>query len=74
MINNMRKVILVASSIIFLAEKCLRGHKAKARRVMAEWLKTPCLAVSRDYLQSKMDSSRKLVGKSMNPTKDAYCN
>jgi len=69
----MRKVTLIASFVICLAEKCLRGHKVKARRVMAEWLKTPCFAVSRDYLQSKMDSSRKLVGKSMNPTTDAYC-
>jgi len=69
----MRKVIIFASIVILLAEKCLRGHKAWARRVMAEWLKTPCLVASRDHLNSRMDSSRKLVGKSMNPTKDAYC-
>ena len=35
---------------------------------MAEWLKTPRVVVSRDYLLDEMDSSRKLVGKSMNPT------
>jgi hypothetical protein len=35
---------------------------------MAEWLKTPRVVVSRDYLQSMMDSSWKLVGKSINPT------
>jgi hypothetical protein len=69
----MRKVIIFASIVILLAEKCLRGHKAWARRVMAEWLKTPCLVASRDHLNQDMDSSRKLVGKSMNPTKDAYC-
>tara|TARA_Y100000004_G_C8848990_1_gene383905 strand:- start:201 stop:413 length:213 start_codon:yes stop_codon:yes gene_type:complete len=69
----MRKVILFASKIILLAENCLRGQKAWARRVMAEWLKTPRLVPSRDHLSQRMDSSRKVVGKSMNPTKDAYC-
>ena len=73
LINNMRKVILFASKIILLAENCLRGQKAWARRVMAEWLKTPRLVLSRDHLPQEMDSSRKIVGKSMNPTKDAYC-
>ena len=67
----MRKVTLFASFVICLAEHCLRGQKAWARRVMAEWLKTPCLVASRDHLSSRMDSSRKLVGKSMNPTTDA---
>ena len=46
----MRKVTLFASFVICLAEKCLRGHKAWAWRVTAEWLKTPCLVLSRDYL------------------------
>tara|TARA_Y100001937_G_scaffold1738_1_gene2239 strand:- start:122 stop:412 length:291 start_codon:yes stop_codon:yes gene_type:complete len=53
---------------IRLAEHCLRGQKAYSWRVMAEWLKTPRVVVSRDYLLDEMDSSRKLVGKSMNPT------
>ena len=69
----MRKVTLFASFVICLAEHCLRGQKAWARRVMAEWLKTPCLVASRDHLSKDMDSSGKLVGKSMNPTTDAYC-
>tara|TARA_B100000212_G_scaffold226271_1_gene171828 strand:+ start:37 stop:249 length:213 start_codon:yes stop_codon:yes gene_type:complete len=69
----MRKVILFASKIILLAENCLRGQKAWARRVMAEWLKTPRLVLSRDHLPQEMDSSRKIVGKPINPTKDAYC-
>jgi len=69
----MRKVTLFASFVICLAEKCLRGHKAWARRVMAEWLKTPCLVASRDLSNQRLDSSRKLVGKPINPTTDAYC-
>ena len=44
----MRKVNLFASKLILLAENCLRGQKARVRRVMAEWLKTPYFAVSRD--------------------------
>jgi len=44
----MRKIILFASIIICLAEHSLRGLKAWARRVTAEWLKTPCLVLSRD--------------------------
>ena len=67
----MRKVILFASKVIFLAEQCLRGHKAEVWRVMAEWLKTPYFVLSRDHLQSRLDSSRKIVGKPINPTKDA---
>ena len=51
--NNMRKVILFASKIICLAEHSLRGLKALARRVMAEWLKTPCEVLSRDYLSHR---------------------
>mgnify|MGYP003139784420 CR=1 FL=1 len=69
----MRKVILFASNFICLAEHSLSGLKAWARRVMAEWLKTPCLVSSKDHLKSDMDSSWKIVGKSMNPTTDAYC-
>ena len=68
----MRKVIIFASIVILLAEKCLRGHKAWARRVMAEWLKTPCLVASRDHLMQDMDSSRKLVGKSQIPPRRTH--
>ena len=67
----MRKVILFASKVIFLAEQCLRGHKAEVWRVMAEWLKTPCLVLSRDLSNQRLDSSWKIVGKPINPTKDA---
>ena len=67
----MRKVILFASKIILLAENCLRGQKAWARRVMAEWLKTPCLVLSRDLSSQRLDASLKIVGKPINPTKDA---
>ncbi len=49
----MRKVILFANKIICLAEHSLRGLKALARRVMAEWLKTPCEVLSRDYLSHR---------------------
>jgi len=69
----MRKLTLFAIFVKKKKKKCLRGHKAWARRVMAEWLKTPCLVASRDHLSQDMDSSRKLVGKSINPTADAYC-
>ena len=68
----MRKVILFASNIICLAEHSLRGLKAWARRVMAEWLKTPRLVLSRDLSLIRLDSSWKIVGKPINPTKDAY--
>ena len=44
----MRKIILFANIIICLAEHSLRGLKAWARRVTAEWLKTPCLVSSKD--------------------------
>ena len=71
LVNNMRKVTLFASFVICLAEHCLRGQKAWARRVMAEWLKTPCLVLSRDLSKIRLDSSWKIVGKPINPTKDA---
>jgi len=73
MINNMRKVILFASNFICLAEHSLSGLKAWARRVMAEWLKTPCLVSSRDLSLIRLDTSWKIVGKPINPTADAYC-
>ena len=67
----MRKVIIFASIVILLAEHSLRGLKAWARRVMAEWLKTPCLVLSRDLSNQRLDSSWKIVGKPINPTTDA---
>ena len=69
----MRKVILFASNFICLAEHSLSGLKAWARRVMAEWLKTPCLVSSRDLSLIRLDTSWKIVGKPINPTADAYC-
>jgi hypothetical protein len=69
----MRKVILFASNIICLAEHSLRGLKAWARRVMAEWLKTPRLVSSKD--QSFIDIGLFLENCGCvptNPTKDAY--
>ena len=70
---TMRNKYNIARLYFLLAEYYFSGYKAWARRVMAEWLKTPCLVASRDHLSKDMDSSRKLVGKSMNPTTDAYC-
>ena len=70
----MRKVILFASNFICLAEHSLSGLKAWARRVMAEWLKTPCLVSSRD--QSFIDIGHFLENCGCvptNPTTDAYC-
>jgi len=70
----MRKVILFASNIICLAEHSLRGLKAWARRVMAEWLKTPRLVSSKD--QSFIDIGLFLENCGCvptNPTADAYC-
>ena len=69
--NNMRNKYKIASLYFFLAEHSLRGLKAWARRVMAEWLKTPCLVLSRDLSNQRLDSSWKIVGKPINPTKDA---
>jgi len=70
----MRKVILFASNIICLAEHSLRGLKAWARRVMAEWLKTPRLVSSKD--QSFIDIGLFLENCGCVPTRpttDAYC-
>ena len=70
----MRKVILFASNFICLAEHSLRGLKAWARRVMAEWLKTPRLVSSKD--QSFIDIGLFLENCGCvptNPTADAYC-
>jgi len=51
--NNMRNIYIIANILICLAEHSLRGLKALARRVMAEWLKTPCEVLSRDYLSHR---------------------
>ena len=70
----MRKVILFASNIICLAEHSLRGLKAWARRVMAEWLKTPRLVSSKD--QTFIDIGLFLENCGCVPTRpttDAYC-
>ena len=69
----MRNKYKIASLYFFLAEHSLRGLKAWARRVMAEWLKTPCLVLIRDLSSQRLDASLKIVGKPINPTKDAYC-
>ena len=69
----MRKVTLFASFVICLAEHSLSGLKAWARRVMAEWLKTPRLVLSRD--QSFIDIGLFLEECGCvptNPTEDAY--
>ena len=68
---TMRNNILIASSIFCLAEYSLSGLKAWARRVMAEWLKTPCLVLIRDLSSQRLDASLKIVGKPINPTTDA---
>ena len=67
----MRNNFTIASVLFFLAEYSLRGLKAWAWRVMAVWLKTPCLVLSRDLSKIRLDSSWKIVGKPINPTKDA---
>ena len=67
----MRKVILFASKVIFLAEQCLRGHKAEVWRVMAEWLKTPYSVLSRDYLHIDGLFPEDCGCVPTNPTKDA---
>ena len=69
----MRNNNIIASILLFLAEYCLRGQKAWAWRVTAEWLKTPCLVLIRDLSSQRLDASLKIVGKPINPTKDAYC-
>jgi hypothetical protein len=42
------KQIEIATLFVRLAEQRLRGCKAYSWRVMAEWLKTPRVVVSRD--------------------------
>ena len=44
----MRNKNIIISIFFCLAEHSLRGLKAWTRRVMAEWLKTPSLVLSRD--------------------------
>ena len=72
--NNMRKVILFANKIICLAEHSLRGLNAWARRVTAEWLKTPCLVLSRDQSFIDIGLFPEDCGcVPTRPTTDAYC-
>jgi len=42
------KLKRIATFLILVAEQQLRGCKAYSWRVMAEWLKTPRVVVSRD--------------------------
>ena len=67
----MRKNNIIASILLFLAEKCLRGHKAWVWRVMAEWLKTPYSVLSRDYLTKDGLFLEDCGCVPTNPTKDA---
>ena len=51
----MRKVILFASKVIFLAEQCLRGHKAKWLEGSGQTAQdTNCLFISRDHIYAKV--------------------
>jgi len=59
---------IVATVLLLLAEQRLSGCKAWVERVMGECLKTLYLVVSRDHLNIRLDASRKLVGKPINPT------
>ncbi len=70
----MRNKYKIASLYFFLAEHSLRGLKAWARRVMAEWLKTPRLVLSRDQIFIRNGLFPEDCGSvPTNPTKDAYC-
>tara|TARA_B100001079_G_scaffold576_1_gene503 strand:+ start:145 stop:387 length:243 start_codon:yes stop_codon:yes gene_type:complete len=67
----MRNNFTIASVLFFLAEYSLRGLKAWAWRVTAEWLKTPCLVLSRDYLIKDGLFPEDCGCVPTNPTKDA---
>ena len=67
----MRKVIIMYNIVICLAEHSLRGLKAWARRVMAEWLKTPYSVLRRDYLTKDGLFLEDCGCVPTNPTKDA---
>ena len=67
----MCKSKVIANTLPLVAEQQLRGCKAGVERVMAEWLKTLYSVVSRDHLTIRLDASRKLVGKPINPTENA---
>ena len=71
----MRNNNIVRNILFLLAEYCLRGQKARAVRVMAEWLKTHCFAVSRDQSCSDIGLFPEACGcVPTNPTKDAFLN
>ena len=72
--HNMRNKYKIASLYFFLAENSLRGLKAWAWRVTAEWLKTPCLVLSRDYLAKDGLFPEDCGCVPTNPTKDALLN
>ena len=67
----MRKNNIIASILLFLAEHCLRGQKAYVWRVTAEWLKTPYVVLSRDYLHIDGLFPEDCGCVPTNPTKDA---
>ena len=56
---------------IRLAEHCLRGQKAYSWRVMAVWLKTPRVVLSKNLSKIRLDSFWKIAGKPINPARDA---
>jgi|TARA_B100001758_G_C18162556_1_gene479950 hypothetical protein len=61
-VSNMRNKYNIARLYFLLAEYYFSGYKAWARRVMAEWLKTPCLVVIRDLSSSRMGRYLKACG------------
>jgi hypothetical protein len=65
----MLKQLKIRTLIDLVAEQRLSGCKAQVERVVAEWLKTLYLVVSMDHLTIRLDASRKLVGKPINPTR-----
>ena len=67
--SHMLKQLKIRTLIDLVAEQRLSGCKARVERVMAEWLKTLYLVVSKDHLNIRLDASRKLVGKPINPTR-----
>ena len=67
----MRKKNIFANVFSFVAENCLRGQKAYSWRVMAVWLKTPGVVLSKNLSKIRLDSFWKIAGKPINPARDA---
>jgi hypothetical protein len=67
--SHMLKQLKIRTLIGLVAEQRLSGCKAWVERVMGECLKTLNLVVSMDHLTIRLDASRKLVGKPINPTR-----